>query len=41
VPDGGLGLGTTTTTVLFLLAIISFVTYLTVTRRDRTPVAVA
>jgi uncharacterized membrane-anchored protein len=41
VPDGGLGVGTTTTTVLFLLGIVSFVAYLTVTRRDRTPVAMA
>jgi uncharacterized membrane-anchored protein len=38
--DGGLGLGTTVTSVLFLAAIISVVTYVTVTRRDQ-PVAPA
>jgi uncharacterized membrane-anchored protein len=38
VGDGGLGIGTTATTTLFLLAIVSLVGYLTVTRRDRTPV---
>jgi uncharacterized membrane-anchored protein len=32
--DGGLGLGTTGTSVLFLAAILSLVAYLTVTRRD-------
>ncbi len=32
--DGGLGLGTTTTSVLFLAAIAGIVAYLTVTRRD-------
>lgn len=31
---GGLGLGTTWTSVVFLAAIIGLVTYLTVTRRD-------
>jgi uncharacterized membrane-anchored protein len=33
---GGLGLGTTGTTVLFLATILSLVVYLTVTRRDAT-----
>jgi uncharacterized membrane-anchored protein len=33
-PDGGLGLGTTGTSVLFLSAILALVAYLTVTRRD-------
>ncbi|GIG20783.1 membrane protein [Cellulomonas chitinilytica] len=32
--DGGLGLGTTTTSVIFLAAIAAIVTYLTITRRD-------
>jgi uncharacterized membrane-anchored protein len=32
--DGGRGLGTTGTSVLFLLTILSLVTYLSVTRRD-------
>jgi uncharacterized membrane-anchored protein len=38
---GGLGLGTTTTSVIFLAAILALVIYLTVTRRDeiRTPPA--
>jgi uncharacterized membrane-anchored protein len=35
--DGGLGLGTTTTSVLFLAAIAGIVTYLAVTRRDVEP----
>jgi uncharacterized membrane-anchored protein len=35
--DGGLGLGTTVTTVLFLVTILSLVTYLTITRRDEIP----
>jgi uncharacterized membrane-anchored protein len=35
--DGGLGLGTTATSALFLLTILALVTFLTVTRRDRTP----
>jgi uncharacterized membrane-anchored protein len=35
--DGGLGLGTTETSVLFLATILSLVAFLTVTRRDRTP----
>ncbi len=33
--DGGLGLGTTTTSVLFLLAILGLVIYLTITKKDR------
>ncbi len=36
--DGGLGLGTTLTSIGFLLTILSVVVYLTVTRRDRTEV---
>jgi uncharacterized membrane-anchored protein len=32
--DGGLGLGTTVTSVIFLLTILALVVYLTVTRRD-------
>ncbi len=35
-PDGGLGLGTTGTTALFLATILSLVVYLTITRRDAT-----
>jgi uncharacterized membrane-anchored protein len=35
--DGGLGLGTTGTSVLFLAAILTLVVYLTLTGRDRTP----
>jgi uncharacterized membrane-anchored protein len=35
VPDGGLGLGTTGTSALFLATILGLVTYLTVTRRDQ------
>jgi uncharacterized membrane-anchored protein len=35
--DGGLGLGTTGTSVLFLATIVAVVTYLSVTRRDQTP----
>jgi uncharacterized membrane-anchored protein len=35
-PDGGLGLGTTVTSVIFLTAIASTVAYLTVTKKDRT-----
>jgi uncharacterized membrane-anchored protein len=37
--DGGLGLGTTGTSVIFLAAILSLVVYLTVTRRDATETA--
>jgi len=37
--DGGLGLGTTGTTAVFLATIVALVAYLTVTDRDR-PVAV-
>jgi uncharacterized membrane-anchored protein len=33
--DGGLGLGTTGTSVIFLLTILAVVSYLTITRRDR------
>lgn len=36
--DGGLGLGTIVTSVLFLLAILALVVFLTVSRRDRTAV---
>jgi uncharacterized membrane-anchored protein len=36
--DGGLGLGTVVTTALFLTTILALVTFLTITRRDRTPV---
>jgi uncharacterized membrane-anchored protein len=35
--DGGLGLGTTGTSYLFLACILALVTFLTVTRRDQTP----
>lgn len=35
--DGGLGLGTVTTSALFLTTIIGVVTYLTRTRRDVIP----
>ena len=34
--DGGLGLGTTVTSAIFLLTILALVTYLTITRVDRT-----
>lgn len=38
-PDnGGLGLGTTATTALFLSAILAVIVYLTVTRRDQTAI---
>ena len=36
--DGGFGLGTVGTTVIFLLAILSLVVYLSITKRDQTPV---
>jgi uncharacterized membrane-anchored protein len=36
--DGGLGLGTTTTSLIFLATILALVVYLSVTRRDQTPV---
>ena len=40
--DGGIGLGTFATSMIFLAAILGLVAYLTVSRRDRTPaVAVA
>ncbi len=35
--DGGLGLGTTWTSMVFLAVILACVSYLTVTRRDQTP----
>lgn len=35
--DGGLGLGTTVTSLIFLGTILALVTYLAVTRRDQTP----
>lgn len=35
--DGGLGLGTTTTSALFLIAILGMVVYLTLTRKDEIP----
>ncbi len=37
--DGGLGLGTTTTSALFLLTILGLVVYLTLTRKDEIPPA--
>jgi uncharacterized membrane-anchored protein len=37
-PDGGLGLGTTWTSVLFLVTILVVVTYLAVTKRDQAEV---
>jgi uncharacterized membrane-anchored protein len=36
--DGGLGLGTTWTSLLFLVAILAVVTYLAVTKRDQSVV---
>ena len=36
--DGGFGLGTTWTSVLFLVTILAVVAYLAVTKRDQTPV---
>jgi uncharacterized membrane-anchored protein len=35
--DGGLGLGTTVTSLLFLVVILAVVSYLSVTKRDQTP----
>ena len=35
--DGGLGLGTTATSAIFLLVILSLVTYLSITHRDFIP----
>jgi len=35
--DGGLGLGTTTTSALFLITILGLVVYLTLTRKDEIP----
>jgi hypothetical protein len=37
--DGGLGLGTTTTSAIFLVAILIVVTFLSITRKDATEVA--
>jgi uncharacterized membrane-anchored protein len=37
--DGGLGWGTTVTSLLFLGAIVAVVAYLTRSRRDETPAA--
>jgi uncharacterized membrane-anchored protein len=37
--DGGLGLGTTATSLIFLAAILILVVYLTITKKDRTPIA--
>jgi uncharacterized membrane-anchored protein len=37
--DGGLGLGTTTTSILFLTAILIVVTFLSITRKDATEIA--
>jgi uncharacterized membrane-anchored protein len=39
--DGGLGLGTTATSLIFLVAILSMVVYLTLTRRDQAALAPA
>ena len=36
--DGGLGLGTTWTSLLFLATILAVVVYLAVTKRDQAPV---
>ena len=35
--DGGLGLGTTGTSFIFLAAILGLVIFLTVTKKDQTP----
>lgn len=40
-PDGGLGLGTTATSVIFLTAILAAVSYLTITKRDQTETVAA
>src|SRR5436305_11544000 len=37
--DGGLGLGTTTTSIIFLVAILAVVVFLSITRRDVTEIA--
>ena len=37
--DGGLGLGTTVTSIIFLVAILIVVTFLSVTKRDVTEIA--
>src|SRR5438067_4695471 len=37
--DGGLGLGTTVTSIIFLVAILTVVTFLSITRRDVTEIA--
>ena len=39
--DGGLGLGTTVTSLIFLIAILVVVTYLSITRKDVTEVRIA
>ena len=39
--DGGLGLGTTVTSVIFLAAILAVVIYLTITKRDQIEMAPA
>ncbi len=38
--DGGLGLGTTATSALFLVTILGLVIYLTLTRKDETPLKI-
>jgi uncharacterized membrane-anchored protein len=38
--DGGLGLGTTVTSVVFLVVILVVVAYLAVTKRDQSPAVV-
>lgn len=40
-PDGGLGLGTTVTSVVFLAAILAVTTYLAISKRDQTPTVTA
>ena len=35
--DGGLGLGTTNTSLIFLALILALVVYLTISKADRTP----
>ena len=39
--DGGLGLGTTATSAIFLSAILTLVVFLTLTRRDRIDAVIA
>ncbi len=38
--DGGLGLGTTATSFIFLAAILGLVAYLSVTKKDQSPIAI-